>query len=141
MGARSRAGKGSKASAKGKTEKKPEVKQQDVAPKTLWQKAFDREAELEPQEALKITHWIRQAMGIIIGTVLGFLQITGAPGILTFFLLSFVGPPAFLTNFHDIDIEEVNKVGTVQTEGLMPGGALFILSWIISYTVFLPAST
>ena len=143
MGARSRSGKSSKAAAKAKAESKADAQKekQNVPQLSLWQKFRTRGALSEPDDALKTAYWIRQTMGISLGILFGILRLTGAPTILSFLVLSFLLPPAFLTNYHDIDLEEVAKVGAVQTEGLFPSFALFLLSWIVTYTLFLPART
>lgn len=108
------------------------------ASKTLWQKVITKEVQLTPEEALKAAHWIRQVTGVIIGIIFGIAQFKGAFAMLTFLFLCVVGAPALLSFTNELDIEEIAQVSSIQTEGLLPSFALFLLSWILTYTVFLP---
>lgn len=148
MGVRSRAGKGSKGTAEAKG--KAVVAKGDAntgataaaaPPKSLWAKAFDKNAELTAQEALSAAHWIRQATGVVVGTAFGVLQLKGAPAIMTFIVVSALFPSALLSFSNELDAEEIAKIAPIQMEGMMPALALFLLTWIISYTVFLPPSS
>lgn len=136
MGVRQRSGKSSKQQTS--LTKSAAQCQPPPAPKSFWQKAIARDAQLTPEEALKAIHWIRQAAGLIIGTIFGVAQFKGALAILTFFFFSLVGAPALLSVTNELDIEEISQVAPIQMEGLWPSFALFLLSWIITYTVFLP---
>lgn len=138
MGVRSRPGKDAKSAEKGKnrTAAAPETPLPDS--RLLWSKAFDKTYELTSQEALNAAHWLRQAIGIAFGISFGVLQLTGAPCVMAFLFGGAMLPPAVLSLTNEIDVEEISKIGTIQTEGMMPGFALFLLSWILSYTVFLP---
>ena len=153
MGLRSRSGKGAKGSgvssknAKDKlnnsTSKESttcEVEQQNPK-QSLWSKVFVKGVELTSEESLKATHWLRQAFGVIFGTICGLAGFTGSPVVIAFAIATFSGPTAFLSMLHDIDIEEISKHGSIQMEGLMPSVALFLLSWIITYTIRLPPKT
>lgn len=140
MVTRSRTGKGSKAAAKAK-ETTPEPPQETAeAQIPLWKKVFNREATLTPKEILSTAHWIRQVLAILLGIVYGVLQLKGLPFVMSFIITSLSTPPALLMLFHEIDQDEVAKIGHIQTEGFMPAGALFLLSWILSYTCFLPST-
>lgn len=146
MGARSRAGKGSKGGAeKGKAAVTKADAKRDAAtlaaPKSLWAKAFDKDVELTVQEALSAAHWIRQATAVVVGTSFGVLQLKGAPAIMTYILVSALFPSALLSFSNELDAEEIAKVAPIQMEGMMPAMALFLLTWILSYTVFLPPSS
>lgn len=82
-------------------------------------------------------HWLRQIHGIILGLVYGVAKITGSVGFTSFFAVCIVGPTAVLKQFHEFDEDEIAKVGTIATEGLLPAFALFLLTWIVAYTTFL----
>lgn len=62
---------------------------------------------------------------------------TGSVGITSFLMMALLGPPNMIRRIHNFDEEEVAKVGSVASEGLLPAFALFLLCWIISYTTFL----
>lgn len=153
MGLRSRSGKGAKGSAASNKNAKDKLNvstnnesttaevERQTSDQSLWKKVFARGLELTPEESLRATHWLRQAFGVIFGITCGLARLTGSPVVISFLIASFSGPPAFLSMLHDIDIDEVSKVGTIQIEGLLPSVALFLLSWIITYTIRLPPKT
>ena len=60
---------------------------------------------------------------------------------MTFILAGAMVPPVLLSITNEIDAEEISAVGSIQTEGMMPAFALFLLSWILSYTVCLPPAS
>lgn len=136
MGVRQRSDKSTKQQQT--SDKSSAQSQTPPAPKTLWQKVISKQVQLNPEEALRATHWVRQVEGVIIGTIFGVAQFKGALTILTFLFLSVMGAPALLSLTNELDIEEIAQVSSIQTEGLMPSFALFLLSWIITYTMFLP---
>lgn len=108
---------------------------------SLVQKILEPGAILTPTEALTASHWIRQIIALITGIVFGALRITGLPPIVTFCFISITGPFSFLSSFHQLDLDEIKEVGTIQTEGFFPSIALFFLTWILSFTIFLPQGT
>ncbi|CAN8072459.1 unnamed protein product [Agarophyton chilense] len=128
----------SKAHVNDQTAQQPQAQQQR---KFLVQRVLNSDLPLSSEDAVDAVHWIRQIMAIFIGTAFGILQLKGFPAILTFFSVSLLAPTAILSFFHELDLEEINKHHTIQTEGALPSMALFILSWTLSYTVFLPQNT
>lgn len=142
MGVRSRSAKSTKASTKTKEPVKFQVKEktQDEASGSLWKNILDPDSDISPTEVLKAAHWIRQMLAVLLGFVFGAFQLTGFPAIVTFISLSFMGPTALLSSIRELDIEEINKTNTIQMEGFVPATALFILTWVVSYTVFLPGT-
>lgn len=108
---------------------------------SLLQKVLEPGVKLTPAEALAASHWIRQIIAFFTGIAFGALRLTGFPPIVTFCFISFTGPFSFLSSFHQLDLDEIKEVGTIQTEGFFPSTALFFLTWILSYTIFLPQST
>lgn len=138
MGARQRSGKASKSK-----ETSNDVKIKATTPKpeamSLWQKVFAKDEQLTPRETLKAAHWMRQLIGIIIGILFGVMKFTGAPAIMSFLLTTVMTPPAFLGLFNELDLDEINDESPMQAEGIMPSFALFLLTWIVTYTIGLPA--
>lgn len=113
----------------------------NAAAGSLVSKVFEPGAELTPTEALAASHWIRQTLAFITGIIFGALRLTGFPPIVTFCVISFSGPSSLLTSLHPLDLDEIKEVGTIQTEGFFPSVALFFLTWILSFTIFLPRAT
>lgn len=108
--------------------------------RTIVAKLADRDYNLTPEEALLAVHWIRQLLAIFIGILFGVMRLTGSSPILTQILFSFTGPSTVLSLIREIDLDQIAEIGSIQTEGFAPGMALFFLSWIISYTICLPAA-
>lgn len=89
------------------------------------------------EDIIDLIYWLRQCQAIIVGFIYGAGRVTGQIGITSFIALGLVGPTAVVKRIHDFDEEEVGKVGSAATEGMLPAFALFLLVWIISYTTFL----
>ncbi len=90
------------------------------------------------EDIIELIYWIRQVQAIFAGCFYGFCKVTGSIGITSFILFALVGPSALIKRIHPFDEDEVRKIGSVSTEGMLPAFALFLLAWIISYTAFLP---
>lgn len=138
--------KSGKASAKAKAKREinaaaSEKKNNNSAPTpttpSLFTRAFQSDAKLEPAEIIDVSYWLRQVIALFMGVVYGATKVTGQIGITSFLCSAIMVPPAFIKRIHPFDEDELGKIGSVSTEGLMPGFALFILSWIVTYTVFL----
>ena len=82
-------------------------------------------------------HWFRQAQAVVLGIAYGAFKITGAPGLTSFIGLTILGPITFVKQIHEYDEDEVSKIGPIALEGMLPAFALFLLTWIITYTIFL----
>lgn len=104
---------------------------------SLLSRAFRSDATLEHAEIIELSYWLRQVIGLFMGIVYGASRVTGQIGFTSFLCSALMIPPAFIKRIHPFDEDELGKVGSVSTEGLMPSFALFVLSWIVTYTVFL----
>ncbi|PXF46289.1 hypothetical protein BWQ96_03945 [Gracilariopsis chorda] len=124
----------SKESNADKTDQQQQLQQKATY---LLQRVFDSTTTLTPEDAIAAAHWIRQILGIVVGIVYGLIQLTGFTGIMSFFTLALMLPTTLMSIFHELDFDEINKHNNIQTEGLFPAMALFVLSWTLSYTVFL----
>lgn len=144
MGLRSRSAKTAKASAKAnaKSNVKANVAPQPQPPQRasghLLQRAFNSQFELSAEDVLSVAYWIRQVLALLVGVIFGFMQLTGFTAILGFLGAALMAPTAMLSMFRELDFDDINKRSSLQTEGIAPALALFILTWTISYTVFLP---
>lgn len=130
-------GKASRAAAKAKDAAEAAAATAPKETGNLWARAFSKEATLTPREILTAAHWLRQGQALVMGVLFGFFRITGFPAISAFVAGALAGPAFVLQQFHEIDEDEIAKAGTLQLEGMFPAFALFILSWILSYTTFL----
>lgn len=81
---------------------------------------------------------MRQSLALVVGVAYGAMKVTGQIGLTTFLSLAILAPASIVRQLQaPLDEDEVSKIGSLATEGLMPSFALFLLSWIISYTVAL----
>jgi hypothetical protein len=92
---------------------------------------------LSPDDALEAMHWIRQIIGLAGGIAFGVSGVRGLSPISIFLMSSFVVPNSFFQGQLRVDEEQVEKVGSLKTEGLASSTALFFLFWILSYTTFM----
>lgn len=129
------------AKAKAKRELNAAAAEKDAArpppQPSLFSRAFRSDATLEPAEIIDVSYWLRQGMALFMGVVYGVGRVTGQIGMTSFLCSAMMIPPAFIKRIHPFDEDELGKVGSVSTDGLMPAFALFLLSWIVTYTVFL----
>lgn len=94
-------------------------------------------ARAPQEEIVDAAHWIRQTQAVVVGGAYGALSVTGSVGVTSFVVMALLGPPAIIRRIHAYDEDEVAKIGSVASEGLLPAFALFLLCWIVSYTTFL----
>lgn len=92
------------------------------------------DGSISPDDALKMMHWTRQALGITMGFLLGIVKITGFFAITSFFAVAVLVPNAYFASYLNVDEAEVAQAGSLKTEGLMPAFALFLLLWTLTYT-------
>jgi EMC6 len=102
----------------------------------VFEAAADRHS-LSPKDALEAMHWIRQIIGFTGGVAFGVAGVRGLSPISVFLMSTFVVPNSFFQGQLRVDEEQVEKVGSLKTEGLASSVALFFLFWILSYTTFM----
>jgi hypothetical protein len=111
----------------------------DVRPKRLFARVAEAASggdTLSPEDALEAMHWIRQAIGVVAGLVFGAAGLEGVSPISVFLLCCFVIPNAYFQGKLQVDEDQVARVGSLKTEGLMSSIALFFLFWILTFTTF-----
>lgn len=122
------------------TEQQPQCITTDNNNNGLFSKVIQPGYELSAEETLAAAHWIRQILAVFLGIVFGIIKMKGFPPVMTYVAVSLTTPYSLLSSLHELDLEEIGSKGTIQTEGFFPATALFFLSWIISYTIFLPST-
>lgn len=88
--------------------------------------------------ALSAMHWTRQGLAVALGAALGASQTTGVAGFMMYVGTVVLVPNNVMAAALGVDEDEVSQAGSLKTEGLMPSFGLFLLSWILLYTTFLP---
>jgi len=107
----------------------------DKKDQSLLQKVISRSAPLDKTEALEALYWLKQIVGLIMGVVCGVVPFMGATGI-ALFLITAAALSHILAFFY-LKVDE-NEVGlsAALTEGGMTALAMFLLTWIVTFTVF-----
>ncbi|KMZ62767.1 Rab5-interacting family protein [Zostera marina] len=98
-------------------------------------KLFDREANWEKDELPDILHWIRQGLGLLIGLIWGAIPVVGAIWIVLYLVLSTATIFWYYAYFLKIDDEEYDGHTALLQEGLFASFTLFLLSWILVYSL------
>uniref|UniRef100_A0A0C9S315 TSA: Wollemia nobilis Ref_Wollemi_Transcript_15930_1025 transcribed RNA sequence n=1 Tax=Wollemia nobilis TaxID=56998 RepID=A0A0C9S315_9CONI len=106
----------------------------DAAPFSF-SKLLDPQASWDKDQLGDVLHWIRQAIGLICGLLWGAIPLVGAIWIVVFLLLS---SGIVYTYYHivlKVDEEEFGGHGTLLQEGMFASITLFLLSWIMVYSL------
>jgi hypothetical protein len=101
-------------------------------------KAFKRNARWDKDsfpEYLVIVYWIRQIIGLLVGLACGVSEVTGFIAFVIFILNNTLVPFAYYRHYSNINIEDFGPT-EVLTEGYQQSFGIFLLTWIISYTLF-----
>mmetsp|Transcript_901 Transcript_901/g.2475 ORF Transcript_901/g.2475 Transcript_901/m.2475 type:complete len:126 (-) Transcript_901:188-565(-) len=108
----------------------------ETASRALWARAtkYRNGKDLDTDDVLDVTHWMRQVTGLILGLVLGFTRTQGMIGFVAYGLCAVLLPLAYLKHVLDINDEEHGGAYQLMTEGLMPSLALYVLAWTSAYS-------
>ncbi|XP_020577735.1 uncharacterized protein C20orf24 homolog [Phalaenopsis equestris] len=98
-------------------------------------KLLDPEASWDKDQLGDVLHWIRQVAGLMCGLIWGAIPLVGAIWILVFLVLSSVIIYVYYAQILKIDEEEFGGHGTLLQEGLFASFSLFLLAWIVVYSL------
>uniref|UniRef100_A0A0K0EQ46 Hexosyltransferase n=1 Tax=Strongyloides stercoralis TaxID=6248 RepID=A0A0K0EQ46_STRER len=87
-------------------------------------------------EILDVVYWGKQILSIAIGIVWGLLPFTGIGSILAFAVASGVSSHLYVTRFQGYDEDDLGGFFEIAKEGLSTAFATFMITWIITYTLF-----
>ncbi|XP_062230515.1 uncharacterized protein LOC133928275 [Phragmites australis] len=96
---------------------------------------LDPEASWDKDQLLDAVHWIRQAVGLLCGLLWGAAPLAGAVWIALFLAISTGIIYWYYAYLLKIDEEEYGGHGTLLQEGLFASFTLFLLSWILVYSL------
>ncbi|CAM9222521.1 unnamed protein product [Hapterophycus canaliculatus] len=103
---------------------------------TKWSKGLRKGAKWDKEtfEDFPVcVHWFRQIVAAAAGVTLGFLGITGAPGVVGGF--GFVTGVTYLYYSGYVEADEMSYgENGLKMEGLLPSFTVFLLSWIVTFT-------
>ncbi|KAJ8478844.1 hypothetical protein OPV22_022571 [Ensete ventricosum] len=98
-------------------------------------KLLDPEASWDKDQLGDVLHWIRQVLGLACGLLWGAIPLVGAIWIALFLLLSSGIIYGYYTYVLKIDEEDFGGHGALLQEGLFASFSLFLLAWILVYSL------
>ncbi|XP_058109620.1 uncharacterized protein LOC131252877 [Magnolia sinica] len=98
-------------------------------------KLLDPEASWDKDQLGDALHWIRQVVALICGLLWGAVPLVGAMWIVVFLVLSSGIVYGYYALILKIDEEDFGGHGTLLQEGLFASFSLFLLAWILVYSL------
>ena len=80
-------------------------------------------------------YWIRQGLSLILGTVWGVVPLTGIFAVLGYLALISAVVYVYTVKVEEVDMEDMGGVQEVLKDGLMTGFGMFMITWIIMFTL------
>lgn len=85
-------------------------------------------------DVLDTLYWLRQALGLFLGMLWGFLPITGLIGFLSHLIIGTLCIFAWCKR-QGLDEDDYGGFGPMLTEGMAPSISVFMLAWISVYSM------
>ncbi|ONK67746.1 uncharacterized protein A4U43_C05F3350 [Asparagus officinalis] len=98
-------------------------------------KLLDPDAPWDKNQLCDVLHWIRQALGLLFGLLWGAIPVVGAIWIVVFLVLSSGIIYGYYAHVLKIDEEEFGGHVALLQEGLFASFSLFLLAWILIYSL------
>ncbi|KAK7262473.1 hypothetical protein RJT34_30046 [Clitoria ternatea] len=98
-------------------------------------KLFDPEASWDKDQLGDVLHWIRQVLGLVCGFIWGAIPLVGGIWFILFLALSTGIIYSYYAVIIKVDEEEFGGHGALLQEGLFASITLFLLSWILVYSL------
>ncbi|XP_020214802.1 uncharacterized protein RAB5IF homolog [Cajanus cajan] len=98
-------------------------------------KLFDPEASWDKDQLGDVLHWIRQGLGLACGFLWGTIPLVGGIWFILFLVLSSGIIYSYYAVILKVDEEEFGGHGALLQEGLFASITLFLLSWILVYSL------
>ncbi|XP_004486995.1 uncharacterized protein [Cicer arietinum] len=98
-------------------------------------KLLDPEASWDKDQLGDVLHWIRQAMGLACGLLWGSFPLVGGIWFILFLVISSGIIYGYYSVILKIDEEEFGGHGALLQEGLFASTTLFLLSWILVFSL------
>ncbi|KAK4254946.1 hypothetical protein QN277_008016 [Acacia crassicarpa] len=98
-------------------------------------KLLDPEASWDKDQLGDVLHWIRQALGLVFGLLWGALPLVGGIWFILFLVFSSGIIYGYYAVILKVDEEEFGGHGALLQEGLFASITLFLLSWILVYSL------
>ncbi|KAI3429082.1 uncharacterized protein J3R85_008726 [Psidium guajava] len=98
-------------------------------------KLLDPEASWDKDQLGDVLHWIRQVVALVCGLLWGAIPLVGGIWIVLFLALSTGIVYGYYAMILKIDEEEYGGHGALLQEGLFASLTLFLLAWILVYSL------
>ncbi|XP_030524296.1 respirasome Complex Assembly Factor 1-like [Rhodamnia argentea] len=98
-------------------------------------KLLDPEASWDKDQLGDVLHWIRQVAALVCGLLWGTIPLVGGIWIVLFLALSTGIVYGYYAMILKIDEEEYGGHGALLQEGLFASLTLFLLAWILVYSL------
>ncbi|XP_057449180.1 uncharacterized protein LOC130740547 [Lotus japonicus] len=98
-------------------------------------KLFDPEASWDKDQLGDVLHWIRQGLGLLCGFLWGSIPVVGGIWFILFLVLSSGIIYSYYSVILKVDEEEFGGHGALLQEGLFASTTLFLLCWILAYSL------
>ncbi|XP_028775774.1 uncharacterized protein RAB5IF homolog isoform X4 [Neltuma alba] len=98
-------------------------------------KFLDPEASWDKDQLGDVLHWIRQALGLVFGLLWGAVPLVGGIWFILFLVISSGIIYGYYAVILKVDEEEFGGHGALLQEGLFASITLFLLSWILVYSL------
>ncbi|CAK9314520.1 unnamed protein product [Citrullus colocynthis] len=98
-------------------------------------KLFDPEASWDKDQLGDVLHWIRQAVAVVLGLLWGSIPLVGGIWFLIFLAISTSVVYGYYAMILKVDEEEFGGHGALLQEGLFASITLFLLAWILVYSL------
>ncbi|XP_078444982.1 uncharacterized protein LOC144714159 [Wolffia australiana] len=98
-------------------------------------KLLDPDASWDKDQLGDALHWIRQVIGLVCGLLWGAIPLVGGFWIVVFLALSSGIIYGYYAYILKVDEEEFGGHGALLQEGLFASFTLFLLLWILGYSL------
>ncbi|KAI4322135.1 hypothetical protein L6164_021855 [Bauhinia variegata] len=98
-------------------------------------KLLDPEASWDKDQLGDVLHWIRQVLGLVFGLLWGAVPLVGGIWFILFLVISSAIIYGYYALVLKVDEEEFGGHGALLQEGLFASITLFLLSWILIYSL------
>ncbi|KAL6275823.1 uncharacterized protein Pyn_33466 [Prunus yedoensis var. nudiflora] len=98
-------------------------------------KLLDPEASWDKDQLGDVLHWIRQAMALVCGLLWGAIPLVGGIWFIIFLVISTGIIYGYYAMILNVDEEDFGGHGALLQEGLFASITLFLLAWILVYSL------
>ena len=95
----------------------------------------DKAEELTKDQKLDKVFWFKVLVSIVFGIAFGLLNMKGIISIILFLLASIILTSLYFSKFVSTENEDIDYQSEVLVEGLNVSVPLFLLCWIMTYTM------